>query len=460
MTTALADKPVRRIAPGPRGIPLLGSALDFTRNPIRLFQTMREEYGDLPRFQIGPSVLHVVIDPTDLQYVLQQNHRNYVRGKYYKFFNLFMGDGLLTTDGDFWLKHRRLAQPTFQRQTINTFASSMTAATTELLEGWQTLAASQTQVDIVPEMMRLSLSILGKTLFSRPELGEEVDKVLPAAHTWIDSFIKESLPQNKMLPKWVPTLQNRSVHQAQRSLNDLVDQIIQAHQDGTAQTSDFISTMLNARTGENGETLSYAEIRDETKTLLLAGHETLGVALSWVFYALSQHPQVQEKLEEELDRVLVGRTPTIEDLDQLTYTKMVVDEVLRHYPPVWGVVRDAVQDDEIGGYHIPAGSTLFIAPYVTQHHPDYWENPDVFDPERFSPAKATKRPRYAYFPFGGGPRQCIGNYFAVLQMQLVLATISQQYRFTNVPSVRVEFGALLSLRPVNGVVMRLERRQS
>ncbi len=458
MTTALADKkPLRRIAPGPKGLPLMGSALDFTRNPIQMFQNMQKEYGDLPRFQIGPSVLHVVINPNDVQYVLQQNHRNYVRGKYYKFFNLFMGDGLLTTDGEYWLKHRRLAQPIFHRQSINRFATSMTASTNELIETWQARLNPAEPLDIVPEMMRLSLSIVGKTLFSR-DLADQVDQVLPAAHTWIDSFIKESLPQNRFMPRWVPTLQNRSVHKAQQSLNSLVDGLIEAHQDGTLATSDFISTMLSNPTGPDGETLSHSEVRDEIKTLLLAGHETLGVALTWVFYALSQHPEVQQKLEAELDQYLAGRTPTVEDLPHLNYTRMVVDEVLRRYPPVWGVVRDAVEADEIGGYHIPAGSTIFITPYVTQHHPAYWENPEIFDPERFSPEQAANRPRYAYFPFGGGPRQCIGNYFAVLQMQLVLATLAQHYRFKAVAGFPVEYGALLSLRPVQGVMMHLERR--
>jgi cytochrome P450 len=215
---------------------------------------------------------------------------------------------------------------------------------------------------------------------------------------------------------------------------------------------------MDARDQDTGEQMTDAQFRDEVMTIFLAGHETTASALSWTWYLLSIHPDVRARMHEELDRVLAGRPPTIEDLSQLAYTKQVVQEALRLYPPAWVVGRCPTEDDRIGGYFIPAGSLVFTCPWVTHRHPDFWEGPEGFDPERFAPQRVAERPRFAYFPFGGGPRQCIGNTFALVEAQLVLATVAQRWRLDLVPGTRVQPEALITLRPRGGLPMTLHRR--
>jgi cytochrome P450 len=213
-----------------------------------------------------------------------------------------------------------------------------------------------------------------------------------------------------------------------------------------------------ARDEETGEGLSEQEIHDEAVTLFLAGHETSGTGLAWTLYLVSQHPEVRRKVEEEVDTVLGGRAPVVADLRQMTYTRMVVDESLRMCPPIWAFPRDAIEDDEIGGYHIPAGSSIFLLPYVTHRHPAFWENPEAFDPERFNPERPSSRPRFAYFPFGGGQRQCVGMHLALLELQVGLAMVSQRFRLHAVPGHPIELRPRVSLRPIHGIRMTLHPR--
>jgi cytochrome P450 len=222
---------------------------------------------------------------------------------------------------------------------------------------------------------------------------------------------------------------------------------------------DLLATLLLARDEETGETMSDRQVRDEVMTILLAGHETSGVALAWTWYLLSQHLEVERRLHAELDAVLGGRTPSFDDLPQLRYTRMVIEETLRLYPPAWGIARQSIAQDEIGDYHIPKGVQLMVTQYVTHRHPDFWERPEVFEPERFRPECVAKRPKFAYYPFGGGPRGCIGNQFALMEMQLILATLAQRYQLSLVPGHRVEVQPLITLRPRYGIRMMLRERQ-
>jgi len=250
---------------------------------------------------------------------------------------------------------------------------------------------------------------------------------------------------------------NRRVRRDRLALHELMDRIIAAHRDGNLP-GDLVSLLLSARDPETGQPLTHADIRDELMTIFLAGHETTGTGLSWMLYALSKHPHVCEQLEAEVDRVLAGRTPTLEDLAHLEYSRMVVQEALRMYPPIWLYPRDAIAGDRIGGYQIPAGSSVFLTPYVTHRHPAFWDNPEAFDPERFTPDRVAARPRFAYFPFGGGQRQCIGNNMALLQMQLVLVMLAQRLRLQAVSGHPVEYAFLVSLRPIHGILMASRRR--
>jgi cytochrome P450 len=261
----------------------------------------------------------------------------------------------------------------------------------------------------------------------------------------------------QLLPSWMPIPYNQRVKRDRAALHQLMDRIIAAHQDGS-RPGDLVSLLLAARDPDSGRPLTHTEIRDELMTIFLAGHETTGTGLSWMLYAMSKHPHVREQLEAEVDAVLGGRTPGLDDLARMPYSRMVVQEALRMYPPIWLYPRDAMADDEVGGFHIPQGSSVFLTPYVTHRHPAFWDNPEAFDPERFTSEQVASRPRFAYFPFGGGQRQCIGNNMALLQMQLLLVMMAQRFRLQVVSGHPVEYAFLVSLRPVHGILMKARSR--
>jgi cytochrome P450 len=303
--------------------------------------------------------------------------------------------------------------------------------------------------------MRLTLGVVGKTLFSTDISGEASE--LGRAMTEALEYVTFRTRRPFALPPRVPTPRSRRFHAAMRTFDQIVYGLIADRRRAAAPREDLLSVLLAARDGETGEALSDREIRDEVVTFLTAGHETTAVALSWTWYLLSRHPEAARRVRAELADVLRGQTPTVEHLPRLEYTKRVIEEVMRLYPPAWAVERSAVGDDELGGYPIPAGSAVDLSPYVTHRHPAFWENPEGFDPDRFTPERAAGRPRFAYFPFGGGPRHCIGSEFAMLEAQLVVAMVAQRYRLELVPGYRAEPDSTIVLRPRPGVVMTLRK---
>jgi cytochrome P450 len=330
----------------------------------------------------------------------------------------------------------------------------MSEATVAMLERWQRTVPSDLPLDIPLEMMRLTQRIVGLALFSL-DLSNEVDTV---GHTFtaISPLISKyaSLP---FPPLWVPTPGNRRLLAGLNTLNTVVYAIIDERRTQPVDTNatDLLGMLLSAQDEETGEGMSDQQLRDEVLTLLLAGHETTATALTWTWYLLSQHPEVERRLHAELDTVLAGKLPTVEHLDALPYTRMVIQEAMRLYPPVFGLTRFAAASDEVGGYPLPANSMIFVSPYCTHRHPAFWQDPEVFDPERFTPERSAGRSRFAYFPFGGGPRQCIGNAFAMMEAQLVLATVAQHYSMRLVPDHPVEPQVLLTMRPRSGLPMTL-----
>ena len=442
--------------PGPREKWLFGSTSSIQRDPLGFNMSMFQRYGNVVaiHFLIWPT--YMIFHPHDVKHVLQENHRNYSKDTFLiHFLRPLLGRGLFSNDGESWLHQRRLMQPAFHRKQLATFGRLMTVATESMLERWQNAGASKQSIDVAEEMMRLTLRIVGQALFSI-DLSDETDTVgqaFTALMTPLMNYIYHPVP-----PLGFPTPRNRRIQHYIRTLDEVVQVIITEHRRLGAEKDDLLSTLLVARDEETGEGMNDRQVRDEVMTLLLAGHETTSNALSWAWYLLSQHPDVESCLHAELEQVLGGRTPTVEDLPRLTYTRMVLEETLRLYPPAVGFNRKAMADDEVGGYFVPAGTLIWLSPYMTHRHPDFWENPEVFDPERFSPERSTGRLHFAHFPFGGGPRQCIGNYFAMMETQLVLATIAQRYRLRMVPGHQVEPQALLTLRPRGGLPMTLYER--
>ncbi len=453
-----SKKTTRKRAPGPKAEQLLmGNLARMRSDPMRLLLGVQREYGDVARLRLGPYIVHSVTHPKHIKYILQENNRNYVRGKMYKQFQCFMGEGLLTRDGGPWIRHRRMAQPLFNRRSVEKMASTMTDHIEAMLQQWERRLGKGEAFDVVPEMMHLSMGILSQVMFST-DLRADAERLGPAVRFSLTAMIFSG-SMSQFLPSWLPIPYNRRLNRDRRTLHDVMDRLISDHRHEETP-EDLVSLLLSARDEASGEALSVQEIRDELMTIFLAGHETTGTGLSWMLYAVSRHPEVRRILEAEVDEVLGGRTPVLEDLPRMPYSRMVVEESLRMYPPIWLYPRDAVADDEIGGYHIPARSSVFLVPFVTHRHPELWDNPEAFDPERFSPDRSAARPQFAYFPFGGGQRQCIGNHMAMLQLQLAVIMIAQRYRLHVVPGHPVEHGFLVSLRPLHGILMNLQRRST
>jgi len=444
------------LAPGPRGWPLLGSLPDVGRDPIGYYEAARRQHGDVVRFRSnGKNSWHYLAHPDDIEYILQSNWRNYAKGFFFSArLKLLTGDGLFTSEGDFWLRQRRLTQPAFHRQRLDEWAKITTDATEVLLRDWQPLAKSGEAFDVTTEMMRLTLQVVGRTLFST-DLGAEAEKIYGALTIALD-HISYRMFHPLSPPENIPTPRNRRFRNARQVLDDVSLAMIRERRAQGTDTGDLLSMLLLARDEDTGEGMDDRQLRDEIMTILMAGHETTAVALSWAWWLLSENPEVWERLQAELDTALSGRTPGIQDVPNLPYTRMIIQEAMRVYPPIWAMTRQAVEDDTIRGYHIKAGSTIIVMQYITHRHPEFWPNPERFDPENFAPEVANSRPRFAYFPFGGGPRGCLGNNFAMMEAQLILAMIAQRHKLVPVKGQQVVPEPSITLRPRNGIMMTLK----
>ncbi len=403
-----------------------------------------------------PTSAVLVFHPDGVQHVLQDNHANYTKQtRAFAGLKPLLGNGLLVSDGDFWLRQRRLMQPAFHRQQINTFAEMMIAETDAMLDRWARANQPGKPINVQHEMMRLTLAIVTQALFGSkvgdPDgtLGKNIGILLG------DSTFRFDHPFYP--PLWAPTGQNRRFKKARAELDRVIYSLIASRRSAAAEQHDLLNLLMAAQDPASGQGMSDTQLRDEVMTLFLAGHETTAVSLSWTLYLLSQHPQVEARLRDELDETLGGRPPTLGDLPALSYTRMVLDESMRLYPPAWITERKALADDEICGYSVPAGTTVVVSPFATHRHVHFWTDPEVFDPQRFSAERSAGRPRYAYFPFGGGPRQCIGNNFALIEAQLILALIVQRCRLEMAPGWKVEPEPLVTLRPKGGLWMVLNQ---
>ena len=326
-----------------------------------------------------------------------------------------------------------------------------------MLERWEPVAKNGEAIDVSVEMMKLTLEIMGKALFSSNMRAEA--QVVNDAATEILDFFKHQVTASIPLPPTIPTSHSRRFHTAMRRFHEVVGRIIEERESRSEWPDDLLSMLLSARDEETGQGMTRHQLHDELITMIFAGYETTATALSWVWYFLSTHPEIMLRLQSELKTVLGGNPPEYKDLQDLSYTRMVVSEAMRLLPPVWVGTRKAIADDEIGGYRVPANTVVTFSPYVTHRHKEYWENPEGFDPERFSPDKRDSLARYAYFPFGGGPRQCIGNNFALIEAQLILAAVAQKYRLDLVPGHPIEPLPLGILRPRYGMLVTLHTAQ-
>jgi cytochrome P450 len=441
--------------PGPKGKLLGGNFTAFRRDSLAYLQRSSLEHGDIVYFRFGPQDVFFLNHPDYIKDVLVTHHQSFMKGRALQRAKRLLGEGLLTSEGDFHRRQRRLAQPAFHRARIASYGAVMTAYAERATSDWQDGAT----LDISQEMMRLTLAIVGKTLFDA-DVESEADEIGAALTSVMELFDFLLMPFSELLEKLpLPLPHVRRFQKAKERLDSTIYRIIEERRRSNEDRGDLLSMLLSAKDEEgDGGQMSDLQVRDEVMTIFLAGHETTANALTWTWYLLSQHPEIEAKLHEELDAVLDGRQPTFEDVQSLRYTEMVLAESMRLYPPAWAIGRLALHDYEIGGYTIPAKSLVLLSPYVTQRDARYFPEPTRFDPERWTQQVRESRPQFSYFPFGGGPRRCIGEGFAWMEGILLIAMIARDWRMRLVPNHRVETMPVITLRPKHGMRMTLGKK--
>lgn len=440
------------LPPGPKSRSPLGFLNQFGRQPIQLLQKAAP-YGDIVSFRVVNRNVYLLNNPDYIQHVLVDNNRNYLKGRALSGTKPVLGQGLLTSEGDFHTRQRRMIQPAFHRQRIANYASIITAYADHQMQPWKVGAT----FDLHHEMMTLTMLIVAKCLFDA-DVSDQAGSVGEAMSTLLGEFsLIDSSPIGQLLAKLPSQRQKRRTNSI-AALNKVVYKLIEDRRNDATDHGDLLSMLIETLDEEgDGKGMTNEQVRDEVMTLFLAGHETTANALSWTFYALTQYPEVETKLHAELASVLSGRTPTLADLPNLPYTRQVFSEAMRLYPPAWIMGRTAIGPDQIGGYTIPAGSTVVFSQYLMHRNPAYWDDPERFCPERFANEHDPNRPRYAYFPFGGGPRLCIGEPFAWMEGELLLASIAQHWRFGLAPKAVIEPEPSITLRLKHGLPVILSK---
>jgi cytochrome P450 len=442
--------------PGPKAVIPALQFFAFRRDPLGFLVNLAHKHGDIAHFRMGPQHAYLFNHPDLIKDVLVTRHDHFHKGRALQRAKRLLGEGLLTSEEAHHRRQRRLAQPAFHRQHVAGYAGVMVDYAARTSDRWR----DGESLDISGEMMRLTLGIVGKTLFDA-DVEKDAGEVGEAMTEMMELFNLLLLPYSELLEK-LPLPQSRRFARARARLDAVIYRIIDERRRGDTDRGDLLSMLLLAEDEEErGSQMSNEQVRDEALTIFLAGHETTANALSWTWYLLAQHPEIESKLYQEIDAVLDGgRLPRFEDLPRLRYTEMVFAEAMRMYPPGWAVGRLAIKDFEVGGYVLPAGSLVLLSQYVTHHDARFFPDPARFDPERFTPEAKDARPQFAYFPFGGGPRRCIGEGFALMEGVLLLATLARRWRIRLVPGHAVEMRPRITLRPGKaGVPVTLERRQ-
>jgi cytochrome P450 len=439
------------LPPGPRGSFLGGNLPQFRSGRLPFMEQCARDYGDVVALRFGPRRVFLVNHPDGIEEVLVGQARNFIKHFALRLNPVVLGSGLLTSEGDFWLRQRRLIQPAFLPSRIAVYAPAMVAATERLMNEWRSGEAR----DLHVEMKGLTLAIAAETLFGADATGN-ASVVNSALRVLQDSFLLR-FDRLVPIPAWLPTPANLRFHRAVRNLDAIVYEFIRQRRAAGGERTDLLSLLLRVRE-EDGGRMSDKQVRDEAMTLFLAGHETTALALSWTWYVLTQNPAAEERLLAEVRQVLGGRTPTADDWPRLKFTEQVVQESMRLFPPVYAFGREALEDCTIGGYRVPRGTTILMSPWVVQRDPRFYEAPEAYRPERWQSEAVRAMPKFAYFPFGGGPRICIGNNFAMMEMVLVVATMVQRFRFELLPEPAVVPWPAFTLRPRDGIPVRVVRR--
>jgi len=449
---AAVARPFREM-PGPPARHAFRNIRDLRRDPFALSKQFVARYGDIVGFHFGRIKSVLIQHPAHLQWVLQENNQNYTKGEIVSRAKVLIGEGLFSSEGAAWRRQRRLMQPLFVRSALDRLVEPMVDGIAARIDRFERFAQEGRTVDLADEMTALTLTVVGRALFGldleaeAPTVGRSLTEAL--------DYVNRRVTSLAMLPLAVPTVRSLRFRRARNELNGVVHRMIEQRRRSGERGSDLLSLMLDARDADSGEAMSARQVRDETMTFVLAGHETTAMALTWSWYLLTRHPHVDAALREELECVLGGRTPGVDDLSRLDLTRRIVQEAMRLYPPLWGFARQAVGSDVIGGYLIPPRTFISLIPYLTHRNAEFWPDPERFDPDRFTPERCKERPRFAYLPFSAGPRQCIGNEFALIEAQLALAMMRQRFRVETVDEGDIEASATVTTRPRVPIRVRL-----
>lgn len=441
------------LPPGPKGTWIGGNLQQFGSGRLEFLVDVARTYGGLASFRFGPKRILLASDPDLIEQVLVTDAKHYIKHFGARAYKPVLGNGLVTSKGDLWLRQRRLSQPAFLKPRVQSYAPLMLDLTEKMLDTWK----PGSDVDVHHEFSSLTSAIALKTLFDLDDPSNR-NRFTESLRLSFD-IISARLHRIIKLPYWLPSRANRRLKQAVRELYAVVDGFIAAGRARKEPGNDLLSRLLAAQ-DDDGSRMSDRQLRDEMMTLYLAGHETTALTLSWSWYLISQNPDVEAKLVAEWNRVLAGRLPTADDLPNMPYTDAVVMEAMRVYPPVYLIGREATRDMELGGYRVKKGYTIFMSQWVNHRDPRYFPSPEEFRPERWEDGLATRIPKYAYYPFGGGPRICIGNTFALMEAAIILATVGQRYRFTLMPGARIDFRPQITLVPASGIPASLALRDA
>ena len=443
---------VQTFPPGPKSLIPGGQMLAFGRNPLEFLMSIARDFGDIAHFKAGSQHYYLVNHPDTIKDILVTHNAHFKKGRGLERAKRMLGSGLLTSEGDYHHRQRRLAQPAFHRDRIARYARMMV----EYADGLQRERWRDGQtLDIAKEMMRLTLSIVGKTLFDT-ETEAEAEQIRQAVSDTMLPFGRFMMPFAEFIDR-LPLPANRHFERARIHLDSIIYRMIDERRRSGKDTGDLLSMLLAAQDEEgDGGQMTDVQLHDEAITIFLAGHETTSNALTWTWFLLSENPDVERKLHDELNAVLGGRIPTVDDFPRLRYTEMVITEAIRLYPPAWIMGRRALDDYQVGPYTIPARAIVIISQYVMHHDMRYFPDPFRFDPQRWTPEARASRPQFSYFPFGGGPRRCIGDGFAMMEAIMVLATLAQTWSLHLAPGQQVALQPLITLRPKYGMRMELQ----
>lgn len=443
--------------PSPKGNFIFGNAKQFKQNSLKFMVDSVNSLGDLITFRIINKRVYMISDAEVARYIMQTNNKNYTKSPGYKPLRLLVGNGLFTSEGSFWLRQRRMYQPAFSNKSVENYANNVIESSKIILDGWNENIIQKKEINASRDMTRLTLDIIGRSLFST-NLGKEAKYFFDPLTVSLEYVNDRALRSPFVLPSWVPNSTNTRFKKAVKEIDKIVYGVIDERKKKDNWPDDLLTSLLTVKDEETGEQLTPLQVRDECITLFLAGHESTANVLNWFFYLLSVHPEIQDKIHEEIDTNLKGRNPVYNDLHQLPYLVQCINETMRLYPPIWHLGRMNINEDEIGGYKLNPQSHIRISPYTIQRNPKYWNEPDKFDPDRFSVENSKNIIPGSFIPFGNGPRLCVGRNFAMMEMTLILASLYQKFKIKVKNTNEINVLPLLILRPDRDIILELKEK--